>query len=72
MRHLSNFTNFHIFKNTIKQIAFENAYETSVFFKSLFYMSSFLQNLRLLRPFHSVYAIKNLVCYKEFYNPLLN
>ena len=34
---LISFFNFHVFKNTIKRIAFENAYESSINFQPFLY-----------------------------------
>ena len=47
---LVNFTNFPVIKNTIKRIAYENAYESSIIFQPLLPMPTFLPNLRLMRP----------------------
>ena len=43
------FTHFPVIKNTFKQIAFENEYNTIIIF-SLLYLPTFLPNLRLMRP----------------------
>ena len=45
------FTNVPAFKNTIKRVAFENAYESSILFSA--YIPTFLPNHRLMRPLSS-------------------
>ena len=41
---------FSVINNNIKQLAFEKAYESTLFFYNLFYVPTFLPNLRLMHP----------------------
>ena len=63
------FTLFHVIKNTIKQITFENWSESSIIFQS--YLPTFLPNLRHMRPLSLVYIGPLILLRKRTFKPFV-
>ena len=59
---LVNFTNFPVFKNTIKQIAFEYAYESSIIFQPLLYVNVPAESPSYAPTFFDSASFRNIVC----------